>query len=150
MFSVPDLLCLSLIPWLEPSTGSSRTTCMSNFSATDWVCGSFGAWVSSGFLINLDLPLFRVLVVGMTSLLFLFLFLWPLPFFPRAVKCCSPVGRGKSPLGSLGMSAEIRNESQSLSSHPNSSTTNNLINDIWNKFFLGWSASAWTLSCHSS
>jgi hypothetical protein len=143
MFSVPDLLHLSLIPLLEPSTGSSRTTHMSNFSATDWVCGSLGAWVSSGFLINLDLPLFRGTGCwdDESSISF------PFPtassiLSPALRNVVSPVGRGKYPLGSLGMSAKIRNESQSLSNHLNSSTTKNLINDIWNNFFFGWSASS--------
>jgi hypothetical protein len=88
-----------------------------------------------------------VLVVGVTSLPLSFLFLQPPLFLASALRdVVSPMGRGGSPLGSLGMSAENINESQSFPSHLNSSTINNLINEIWDKFFFGWFASAWTLS----
>jgi hypothetical protein len=44
------------------------------------------------------------------------------------------------------MSAEIINEFQSLFNCLNSSTTNNLINDKWDKVFPGWLAMSWMLS----
>jgi len=137
MLSVPVLLRLSQISWLEPSTGFIQTTCMSNLSTTNWACGSFEYWASPGSFLFVGLPLFQG--TGFwgdeTSTVF------PFPATPSIFSSAlwyvaSPMGRRGSRLWSLGMSAEKKNESQCFPSRLNSSTINNLINETWDSFFF--------------
>jgi hypothetical protein len=130
MFSSIDILHLSPIPLLEPSTGSSRTMCMSNLSAGDWVHGLLGAQISLGLLINLGLPLSQGAGWWVEETFISFPF--PVTFSllaPMLWNVASLADRGMSPLGSLGFLAEIINESQYLLNHLSSSTTYNLINE---------------------
>jgi hypothetical protein len=115
---VPTMsILLILLPpsWLVPSIGSSRTTRISNFSATDLVRSSFGTWVSPTSWFFLGLPLLRGIYCWEDRAATILPFCSG-PSTLGSARCdtFASVGKEKTPFGFSGAPVVSENESQSF------------------------------------